>query len=349
MGVLCVTSLREGAGKTAFCTGLAHLLRQQGHYPTLFKPVRITGSTAPDEPDADAAFFAHLQDAPPPDGWPVDVKVQEAGEGLRARARERILAAFQKAAGRANEIIVEGPSMAAAQAGTLAITPELAEALDARVVLLVRYSPMLHANDILGPARSLGHRLLGVVVNGVLRYRTYAAQTSLVASLREQGMSVLGVLPESRLVGMGVTVGQLAQHVGGEFLLGEEKRDQLVAHLMIGGLVLDGGVHYFGQSDAKAVIVRGDRPDIQMAALNTPTRCLVLTGGHHPIQHVQYEAEEEEVPIALVQSDTLTTAKALETLFERVTIHHPAKVECFAQLLGRAIDLQVVVTALSRV
>jgi len=308
--------------------------------------VRITGSTAPDEPDADASFFAHLQDAPPPDGWPVDVEVQEAREGLRDRTRERILAAFQKAAGQANEIIVEGPSMAAAQAGTLAITPGLAEALDARVILLVRYSPMLHANDILGPARSLGHRLLGVVVNGVLRYRTYAAQTSLVAPLREQGMSVLGVLPEERCL-LGVTVGQLAQHVGGEFLLGEEKRDQLVAHLMIGGLVLDGGVHYFGQSDAKAVIVRGDRPDIQMAALNTPTRCLVLTGGHHPIQYVQDKAEEDEVSIILAQSNTVAAAKALEPLFDEVIIHHPAKVECFAQLLGQAIDTETIVPALS--
>ena len=341
MGALYVTSLHDGAGKTAFCTGLAHILGQEGHRPALLKPVRIADPTEPGGPDADVVFFAHLQGTSPPDGWPVTVEAQEARAGLRPQTRERVLAAFQEVAAQANEVIVEGPSMADGQGGIRAIAPELAEALDARTILLERYSPSLKAEDILDSARSLGHRLLGVVVNAVRQYRDHTVQTSLVPFLREQGVPVLGVLPEERCL-LGVTVGQLAQHLGGDFLLWEEKRDQLVDHLMIGGLVMDSGTHYFSQSDTKAVIVRGDRPDIQMAALNTHTRCLVLTGGHRPIQYVEYEAKEEEVPVVLVQSDTLATAKALEPLFDGVTIHHPAKVECFARLMSRGMDLQAV-------
>jgi len=75
----------------------------------------------------------------------------------------------------------------------------------------------------------------------------------------------------------------------------------------------------------------------------------VLTGGHHPIQYVQDKAEEDEVSIILAQSNTLTTAKALEPLFDEVIVHHPAKVECFAQLLGQAIDTETIVPALSGV
>ncbi len=345
MGVLYVTSLHNGEGKTAFCAGLAHLLRQQGYHPALFKPVRITGSAEHGEPDADVAFFARLQGASPPEGWPIAVEAQEAQERLRPQTRERVMAASNQLAGQATEIIAEGPSLATADGGAVAVASELAEVLDARVVLLVRYTPKLKAQEILDAAMTLEHRLLGVVVNGVPRYQSHHAQTSLVAQLREQGVSVLAVLPEERCL-LGVTVGQLAQHLEGEFLLWEEKRDQLVDHLLIGGLVLDWGVHYFDQSDTKAVIVRGDRPDIQMAVLSTPTQCLVLTGGHRPIQYVEYEAREEEVPVVLVQDDTLTTAKALETLFDGATVHHPAKVECFAHLLMGAMDVGAVATVL---
>ena len=350
MGVLYVTSLHGGEGKTAFCAGLAHLLGEQGSRPALFKPVRISdsgapGESAPGESDNDAEFLASLQGALPPEGWPVEVGVQEAQEGLLPDTRERVMAAFQQVHSQAADIVVEGPPMAIAQSGTVAITLELAELLDARVALLVLYSTTLTAEDILGPARALGHRLLGVVLNGVLRYRNHDAQSSLVALLREQGIAVLGVLPDERRL-LGVTVGQLAQHLDAEFLLWEEKRDQLVDHLMIGGMVLGSGVHYFSQRETKAVIVRGDRPDIQMAALSTPIRCLVLTGGHRPIQYVEHEAKEEEVPVVLVQSDSLTTAKAVESLFEGATIHHSAKVACFAQLLDQGLDLQAIAPVL---
>ncbi len=230
---------------------------------------------------------------------------------------------------------------------TVAPTRELADALDARAILLVRYSTRLTVEKVLGAARTLGQRLLGVVVNAIPHHRSHDAQANIVGPLREQGIPVLAALPEERCL-LGVTVGQLAHHLGGEFLAWEEKRDQLLDHLMIGGLVLDWGVRYFGQSETKAVIVRGDRPDIQMAALHTPTLCLVLTGGHRPVQYIEHEAREEEVPLVLVQGDTLTTVQALETLFEGVSVHHPQKADCFARLLAGALDPEVLIAALGK-
>lgn len=345
MGTLCVTSLYQGSGSTAFCAGLACLLQQRGLRPALLKPVRIIGAAAPQEPDPDALFFARLQGVPLPKDWPVLVGSQEAQAGLKPSARERVSALAQISTGPGGGMIIEGPPMVTNQGVKMAIAQEVAEALDAQAVLLASYSPTLRAETILEAAMSFGGRLLGLVLNAVPRYRNQTAQTSLVAPLQQQGVAVLGVLPEERCL-LGVTVDQIARHLGGEFLIWEEKREDLIDHFMIGGLVLDWGVHYFGQSETKAVIVRGDRPDIQMAALGTPTRCLVLTGGHRPIQYVEHEAREEEVPVVLVQSDTLTTARALETMFAGVPIHHPAKAECFARLLSRAVDVETIVRAL---
>ena len=69
--------------------------------------------------------------------------------------------------------------------------------------------------------------------------------------------------------------------------------DQLsatVEHLRDGGLQpldrpliatisADPGQGYFAGYDAKAVIVRSDKPDLQLAALNAGAACLILTGG----------------------------------------------------------------------
>ena len=141
-------------------------------------------------------------------------------------------------------------------------------------------------------------------------------------------------------------MGQLAQHLDGKFLNWEEKRDNFVEHYLIGGMILDWGVLYFERFANKAVIVRGDRPDIQMAALKTPTSCIVLTGGHPPIQYVDYEAGEEEVPLIQVETDTLSTASALESLQEKVLFDHPMKQDQFQELMSQHGDWEALYQSL---
>ena len=103
---------------------------------------------------------------------------------------------------------------------------------------------------------------------------------------------------------------------------------------------MDNGVAYFGLRDNKAVIVRGDRPDIQMAALQTPTTCMLLTGGIEPIEYVLNEAELEQVPAMLVESGTLDTMSSLsDATRDAPRFDHPAKAERFAELVAGHVDL----------
>ncbi len=339
MGVLFVTSYGERAGRTAFCAGLARLMSQQGRRPALFKPLRITTDEGVDQSDHDAAFFARLMGGPSPESWPVSISTAEAQQGLKPSTRKRVMSSLEQVTSQADHLIVEGPPAITPGGDALPGTAELAEALNAQVVALLRYAPDLPVEDDVALSKAFGQRLLGVVVNGVTQYRNHTVRSSLVPALEAQGLKVLGIVPEDRRM-LGVSVGQLADHLKGKFLLWEEKRDQLVDHLMIGGWILDSGIDYFSRYERKAVIARGDRPDIQMAALGTPTRCLVLTGGHHPIQYVEYEAQEEGVPLLMVESDTVTTAQSLETLFRDVTAHYLDKADCFAELIAKSVDLE---------
>ena len=72
----------------------------------------------------------------------------------------------------------------------------------------------------------------------------------------------------------------------------------------------------------------------------------MLTGGHRPVQYIEHEAREEEIPLVTVEEDTLTTARSMETLFDGATVHHPDKADCFADLLESTVAPEALDTLL---
>ena len=329
MAVLCVTSLTQGEGKTALSSGLARLLTRQGSAVHAFNPLRVTGK---DDAGRDSAFLASLTGSTPPTDWPLTVSPS-------SNLPKDTVQAISSASMPDYDTIIEAPALLDEGTDAAPLVQGLADALDARVLLVVRYSSDLTAEQIVEAASGFAGRLAGVVVNRVFKYRTQEAQARLAEGLRSQDISVLALLPEDRRL-QAVTVDRMAEHLNGEYFLGQDKKDQLFDNVLIGGIVLDNGVEYFDINHTKAVLVRADRPDIQMAALQTPTRCLVLTGGHRPIQYIEHEAREEEVPVILVQQGTLEASRQLDTLFDGASVHHSDKADAFADLLQRHADLE---------
>ncbi|OGO05693.1 MAG: hypothetical protein A2Y60_03680 [Chloroflexi bacterium RBG_13_54_9] len=109
-----------------------------------------------------------------------------------------------------------------------------------------------------------------------------------------------------------LSVGELAKHLEGEILNCPERSEELVENLMVGALSVDSGLDYFRRKTNKAVITRGDRPDIQMAALETSTKCLILTGNISPMPIVLHRATEKGIPIIVVKEDTVSTLRHIE-------------------------------------
>ncbi|MBF8266499.1 MAG: hypothetical protein HW388_7 [Dehalococcoidia bacterium] len=330
MPTVYVASNRERVGKTAVCVTLARKLSQEGRKVALFKPFHLT--TPGGEPDHDGQILrqaAGIQEKAVAQ-WPV--ALYREGDLLQGLPMERALEAFKGANAGAEVTIVEGISGLEGPPGSA--SRQLAQGMDALVAVVIGFSPGLDVGEALEAKGLFGERLMGVVINGVTRYRLREVRENLVPRIEAEGVKVLAVIPEERRL-LGVSVGQLAHHLDGRFLNLEEKRDNYVEHFLIGGMVRDWGVVYFERFSNKAVIVRGDRPDIQMAALATPTSCIVLTGGHLPIEYVRYEAEEEGVPLIQVEADTLSAALALESLQGKALFDHPVKQERFLELMSQ--------------
>jgi len=120
-----------------------------------------------------------------------------------------------------------------------------------------------------------------------------------------------------------VSVGDLLDCVKGEMLNCSDKSEEVVENLMVGAMCVDPAPLYFNLKANKAVITRGDRTDIQLGALETSIKCLILTGGHRPIQAVLQRADEKEVPVIVVQEDTPSVLAKLEQGFSQILPAEP--------------------------
>lgn len=330
MPTLLVVSDQSGAGKTAFCAGLSAELQQPGRPVSTFKSL-----TTNSNPDADAHVSEHLFGEQRPRD-PVVVPP----DGLSQNDMTATIAARDRALENNRVVVMEISSSLSKKESA-----QTAEALDSSVILVLDGRQGIEVPKIEEWCSALGKRLLGVVINGVTRYRGHETRVRIASSLRSQGLIPLGTIPEDRGL-LGVTVGHLASHLQARFLLNEEMSKGLVEHIMVGGMGMDSGTLYFSLHQNKAVVVRGDRPDVQMAALATPTTCMVLTAGIEPIEYVLNEAEQEEVPLMIVDSGTLETMATLATVQEGVLFDHPAKLERMSTLIRDHIDVALIETNL---
>jgi BioD-like phosphotransacetylase family protein len=342
MNLLYITSNRPAVGKTVLALALMSRLRAQGRRVGYFKP--FSGDPATDQ---DAAFAQELAIQGDVQATRATVSLAQAvlATANVAEVLEQIRAAIELLEASYEVLLVEGPSLQTSEGDLSGFSVDLARELAASVLAVVGYSPGFGPEDVSRLSDLFGAGLLGVLVNSVTRYRQTEVQHILAELPEDLGAKLLGAIPEDREM-LAVTLGQVASHLKGEWVAGEEKAQDLVESFLIGGNIMDPGNTYFGRSEAQAVIVRGDRPDIQMAALSASVLGLVLTGGHRPLEYVYHEMEQLDVPLMVVPGDTEDTADALGSLIQEANPYHPRKLARFLELLEAHCRLEAVDGAL---
>ena len=312
MPVLLITGNRPGAGKTSLAAALLVQLHRSGRPGAYWKPY----SGSPDS-DADVQFVSGVLSETlglPPVPLPSPLQSPVAADELRGH-----LSGLQ---GSAEVVLTEVADSSQAA--------ELADALDAGVLLVHDYDTADPLGAVRASAQASGGRLAGVILNAVPIYR----RDAIAAEMAAQNLPSATVIPESRIM-LSVTVEQIAGLLGGEWVLDPVNVDAPVERYLIGGNIMDSGPNYYGRHANQAVITRVQRPDIQLASMSTETRCLVLTGPGEPTEYIKAEARERDIPLIRVQSSTIDTAEALAGVLGQGTAHSLAKAEHFAELLTR--------------
>ena len=204
-----------------------------------------------------------------------------------------------------------GPEVSLIEAPSGDPNPALTENPDARAIV-VRSAAQIEP-PLIEYAGAIGDRLAGVIVNKAPSKRV----DSIRAEAEADGLKVLAVVPEDRLLAAPVlrdvagTLSATVEHLGDGGL-------QPLDRPLIATISADPGQGYFAGYDAKAVIVRSDKPDLQLAALNAGASCLILTGGLPLLSYVLERAEEDEIPLVRTSLDTISAVNGIEGLFGSV-------------------------------
>ena len=218
---------------------------------------------------------------------------------------------------------------------------DLAEETDGMIILIANYS-----DQIIKISKLYKDRLLGVIVNNVSKHRVWNIQNELVPRLSKDKINFLGWIPDDRVL-LAPRVNEVVSFLEGEYLTEEYNKEKLLDNFLIGGLVLDWGPTYFSIHEKSGVIIRGDRPDVQLAALHTEkTKAVFLTKGMKPVEYVYYEADQSKIPLITVPGNTHDVVEKLEDLQQNIEFNHKEKLEYMVNLVEKNISIELISDAL---
>lgn len=343
---LLVASTEACSGKSATILGIADRLREKGIEIAYTQPV-VTENLSERQSVNPSAIANDTQLMAKALSLPADRVGQPLLRLDAARTKERLTggdcqdyAQLLQASVRlpGDLVILEGG--ANLHEGSLfgLAAAQIAAALDTGVLLVNRYHPISSIDLLLSAQQQLGSRLLGCVINNIPRDRVDIVQTTLVPFLENAGIPVIAVVHRNGLL-RSVTVQQLVEQLDAEVLCSPARVDLMVESLSIGAMNVNSALEYFRRGNNMAVVTGGDRADIQLAALETSTQCLILTGHLPPQPFIVSRAEDLEIPILSVDLDTLTTVEIIDRAFGQVRLQEPIKINCARDLFGHHCEI----------
>jgi len=342
-----ITSTNEYSGKTLLAIGLGLKLKADGLRVGYLKPLgKMPVKIGEVLTDQDAVLIREALKLDDPLDWMCPVVITPdlttaAYRGEIEGLENKILSTYQKISENKDVLLIGGAGDPF-EGGFLGLSGvKLAKLLNVWVILVHRIAKEIQIDNILAAQENFGKRLVGVVLNFVPLERVEIVRQEIAPFLKSKGVEVLGIFPQDRLL-EAVTVKELCQHLEGKVLCCEDRIEELVENFSIGAMSLESALSYFRRTKNKAVITGGDRPDIQLAALETSTRCVILTGNLYPSTLILTRAKEIKVPLIVVKDDTFTTVERLEGLLGRQRVHGEKKIQRAWGLVAKEFDFSII-------
>ena len=113
---------------------------------------------------------------------------------------------------------------------------------------------------------------------------------------------------------------------------------------MLGAMVVDSALDYFGRKSHKAAVIRQDRPDLQLAALGTSTTALVLSGVSNkpPVKSVLERAKVRGIPIIVSEATAGNIVANIEEAIRRSRFNQEKKLPILTEIIKQYLDLRSV-------
>lgn len=135
--------------------------------------------------------------------------------------------------------------------------------------------------------------------------------------IESMGFNVLGILPHKEQLTR-YTVSYLSNRLFAKVIAGEEGMNKTIKHIFVGAMSTGESLRNpLFNKENKFLITSGDRNDMILAALETDAVGVLLTNNILPPSNIISVANEKNIPLLLVTSDTFAAAKEvgrMETL-----------------------------------
>jgi BioD-like phosphotransacetylase family protein len=343
---LLIESTSSYAGKSLLCLGLGLKFQKDGFKIAYLKPLgRAPVRKGKITTDEDALFIqdAFNLDEPLEQLCPVIVTqdlIMDAYDGKVSGLDEKVTNAYKQIS-RGKDITLIGGGGSLHEGTLLGLSSlRLARDFNAKVILVDNAEHEVNVDCIIRAKEGLKDNLIGIILNRVPPHNIDFIKKRVIPSFKRKQIDILGIIPLDPLLNS-VSVGELQQILNGQFLLGKEYETDLIEKFFVGSMNVDKAIEYFKKSKNKAVIVGGDRPDIILAALETPTSCVVLTGGLYPNDILLAKAEEMKIPIILVQDDTYSTVQKVDKVLGRLRVKEERKAKLGAKLIEKEVNFSL--------
>ena len=352
MVVLYVTSFERHTGKDLVTMGLIDQMRRDGFKVGYFKPfghypMEVHGKMT----DKGAQFIYELFDLPDPVDaiCPIIVTSDLVKKGYEKDVtglEEKIKKAFGRISEQKDVVVVNCDNNIT-EGSTFGLSGvHLIKTFGAHGLFVERYAGDYCIDFLSEMKKILGQSMIGVVFNRVESHDMDEINDLVSPFLARHALDVYSALPIDRLLGS-IGIKDLADYLDGNVVCGKEKLDTLVENFLVGGMQVDKFITYMLKSPSSAVIVGGDRTDIQLVAIENGAKCLILSGNLYPNQTITNRAEAKGVPVVVVGNDTFTVAKKVESIPGKLTLEDRKKIDHGIKLVSKAFDFQKLYETLS--
>ncbi len=338
---LLIGSVEPYSGKSASILGIANQLQGEGIKIAYAKPLGTVINEEDSRLEEDVLFMGEvLKLSENQIGQPllyldketISKKIQGEDNTDYSQSLQQYVEQFS-----GDLVLLEGPGNLAEGSLFHLSIGEIGELVDASILLVARYNPHLLLDSLLKAKEELGSRLSGVLINDIPEETLESSQSVVKPFLEAKGIPVLGMFPRSNLL-RSISVRHITKQLDAKVLCRPDRLDLMVESLYIGAMNVNSALEYFRQGRNMAVVTGGDRTELQLAALETSTNCLILTGHSRPQKLIINRAEDLEIPILSVDLDTLTTVEIVDNAFGKVRLQEPIKVLCIKEMMRDYFD-----------
>jgi BioD-like phosphotransacetylase family protein len=331
------------SGRTFMSLGLAMKLKEQGYKIGYIKPIgKVPIKKDRDIYDADALFLKETLGLTEPldvvSPFVLSYETQTLlFQGKIKDAKKQILTALRSL--KTKDFVVIGGAGDLFEGALLNINAlSLVADMKAQVLMVEPWRGDISADSLFGAYQVIGEQFAGAVFNKVPAHTVEHVKETVRPFLEKKGVRIFGVFPKDHFL-ESVSVRQLSDILSGKVLCCEDKLDEFVENFSIGAMDVDSALNYFRRTPNKAVITGAHRADIQLAAMETSTKCVILTGGLTTNDVVIGKAQAKGIPIISVPDDTFTAIDKIEISMGKTSIRDKRKVERVKEMMDTEFDM----------